>query len=135
MTDEVSEIVNLYKQFERYQEYADSALISHILPSLALNQYKVHKDEEVFGFVNWALLNEDQEKTLLTTHTIPNDQWLSGDRVWIIDILATKNMPLVADRTKAFFTQLLGCNQKVKWLRFKDDKIVHKQVTTKRHFV
>jgi hypothetical protein len=46
-----------------------------------------------------------------------------------------KNVKQIMEWTKQHFTQLLGCNQKVKWLRIHNDKIIPKEILTKRHFV
>lgn len=132
----VASIIGLYKQFSKYKNYKDVEIFAHIYPSLMLNQYKIHcENGKIYGFSNWAFLNETYEKHLIKTNTLNNEAWNSGDIVWHMDIVAEKNVRQIMDWTRQYFTQLLGCNQKVKWLRIYDDKIIPKEIFTKRHFV
>ena len=72
---------------------------------------------------------------MLEKNTVYQEAWNSGDIVWHMDIVAKKNVKQIMEWTKQHFTQLLGCNQKVKWLRIHNDKIIPKEILTKRHFV
>ena len=129
-------IIKLYKEFDRYKDNSDDEILAHIYPSLQLNQYKIHKENgRIYGFSNWAFLDEIEEEYLLKTNNVYQEAWNSGDIVWHMDIVARKNVKEIMDWTKQYFTQLLGCNQKVKWLRIHNDKIIPKEITTKRHFV
>ena len=76
-----------------------------------------------------------KEKCLLKTNKIYQEAWNSGDIVWHMDIVARSNVKEIMNWTRQYFTQLLGCNQKVKWLRIHNDKIIPKEILTKRHFV
>ena len=60
---DINKIINLYYLFPKYKNNTYQELFYHILPSLKLNQYKLFEDKDgVFGFVNWAYLNNDIEK-------------------------------------------------------------------------
>lgn len=132
----VFSIINLYKQFQKYKDSTEEEIFAHIYPSIQLNQYKIHKEDgKIYGFSNWAFLNKKEEKHLLKTSEINFNAWNSGNIVWHMDIVAKKNSKHIMDWTKQHFTQLLGCNKKVKWLRVHDDKIIPKEILTKRHFV
>ena len=132
----IQAIINLYKNFNRYKDYSQDEIFLHILPSIKLKQYKLHyNNKQLIGFSNWAFLNEQEEQHFLDLRHIKETQWCSGDRVWLVDLLAKDNLLQVADWTKQHFTQLLGCNKKVKWQRVYSDKVIQKSVQTKRHFV
>ena len=130
---DIQSIINLYKNFDKYKNYSHDEIFLHVLPSIKLKQYKLHYEKnQLIGFSNWAFLDKKEEEDF---REINHSQWCSGNRVWLVDILAKKNMLEIADWTRQHFTQLLGCNKKVRWLRIYDDKIIQKQVITKRHFV
>ncbi len=129
-------IIDLYKKFEKYKSYRDDELFAHIYPSIKLGQYKIHIDKQgLYGFQNWAYLDDLEQDNFIRTHEIYYDAWNSGNNIWHVDLVATRNVLQIADWTKQHFTQLLGCNRNVKWLRVYNDRIVKKQVYTKRHFV
>lgn len=132
----VKDIIKLYRYFEKYDDATDTQIFEKILPSLKLKQYRIHQDKDgLYGFSNWAFINEQEEKHLLKNKFIRSNQWCSGDIAWHMDIVAIGKTRQIMDWTKQHFTQLLGCNKKVKWLRIYDDKIIPKEITTKRHFV
>tara|TARA_R110000751_G_scaffold58471_4_gene123371 strand:- start:671 stop:1078 length:408 start_codon:yes stop_codon:yes gene_type:complete len=129
-------IINLYKQFDKYKDNSDDEILSHIYPSLELNQYKIHKENgRIYGFSNWAFLSKEEEDYLLEKNRVYQEAWNSGDIVWHMDIVAKNNVKQIMEWTKQHFTQLLGFNQRVKWLRIHNDKIIPKEILTKRHFV
>lgn len=133
---DVRDIIKLYRYFHKYDKYTEDEIYSNILPSLKLKQYCLHQDKEgLYGFSNWAFLNEQEEQHLLKHKFIRNNQWCSGDIAWHMDIVALGKTRKIMGWTKQHFTQLLGCNKKVKWLRIYDDKIIPKEILTKRHFV
>ena len=132
----IQQIIDLYKGFDKYKHHSPDEIFLHILPSIKLKQCKVHYTEnKIIGFSNWAFLNEQEEQYFLDLRNIRESQWCSGNRVWLIDIVAKENILQVADWTKQHFTQLLGCNKKVRWQRIYNDKIILKEIHTKRHFV
>ena len=58
----MQDIINLYKQFDKYKDNTDKDLANHILPSIQCNQYKKFEDDDgIYGFVNWAFLNKENE--------------------------------------------------------------------------
>jgi len=132
----IQEVVNLYKSFDKYRNYSQDEIFLHILPSIKLKQYKIHRDKQgIYGFQNWAYLDDVEQESFIRTHEIYHNAWNSGNNIWHVDLVATRNVLQIADWTKQYFTQLLGCNKKVKWLRMYDDKTLQKHVYTKRHFV
>jgi hemolysin-activating ACP:hemolysin acyltransferase len=137
MLDDLKTILSLYRKFDRYKKYTDKELLFHILPSYELNQYKIHtQGDEVIAFTNWAFLNKDAEKQLILTGKINPNDWKSGNNVWHIDIICVKNIKKVMSWIKQYYTNLLGTNRSVNWLRVSDDGKVYKvtKTLTKRHY-
>ena len=67
---DIIEIVKLYRKFSKYDYYTDREIAKSIIPSLSLSQYTVFKDKKnlkVYGFVNWAFMNNENKKLFLST--------------------------------------------------------------------
>jgi cytolysin-activating lysine-acyltransferase len=61
-----------------------------LIPPVRLRQIRFFgKDGAIDGFATWAMVNEEVEKRLLTGNRrlAPTD-WRSGDRAWLIDLIA-----------------------------------------------
>ena len=57
------DIINLFKSFDKYQQFSDKALSHYIAPSIWYNQYKKHyHKDQLIGFTNWALISDEVEK-------------------------------------------------------------------------
>ena len=82
------EIINLYYKHDKYKKYTYPELYYHILPSINLNQYKIFKDDKgVFGFVNWAFLNDANQDSYSKEGKIYKSEWKSGVNLWLYDII------------------------------------------------
>ena len=126
--EEIQQIISLYKKFDRYKDNTREELYYHILPSIKLKQYKIHKHgDEVIAFTNWAFLNEKAEEKLIKTGIVKD--WNCGDKVWHIDTVCVKNIVKVMRWTKKYFTNLLGLNKPVHWLRLDKDNKVYRKAT------
>ena len=137
MLDELETILSLYRKFDRYNKYTDKELLFHVLPSYELNQYKIHKQgDEVIAFTNWAFLNKDAENQFILTGKINPNDWKSGYNVWHFDIICVKNLKKVMSWIKQYYTNLLGTNRSVNWLRISDNGKVYKvtKTLTKEHY-
>jgi hemolysin-activating ACP:hemolysin acyltransferase len=137
MLDDLTTILSLYRKFDRYNKYTDKELLFHILPSYELNQYKIHKQgDEVIAFTNWAFLNKDAENQFILTGKLNPNDWNSGNNVWHFDIICVKNLKKVMSWIKQYYTNLLGTNRSVNWLRISDDGKVYKvtKTLTKEHY-
>ena len=53
--------------------------------------------------------------------------WNSGNRLWHIDTICTKNLMKVHRWTKEYFTKLLGQNKFINWLRVKPDGKIYRK--------
>jgi hemolysin-activating ACP:hemolysin acyltransferase len=130
MLDDLKTILSLYRQFDRYNKNTDKELLFHILPSYELKQYKIHKQgEEVIAFTNWAFLDKDAEKQFILTGKINPNDWKSGNNVWHIDTVCVKNIKKVMSWTRKYFTNLLGINKPVHWLRLSKNNKVYRKAT------
>ena len=129
-------IVNLYKKLPEYKENTPLEIYQHILPSIKLGQYRLHKyNNELIGFSNWAYLSSKEEKHFLETNEIRNTAWNSGNIIWQIDVVAIKNAEQIVKWSKHYFSSLLGVGKKVKWIRLKNNKVIIKEITTKEHYI
>ena len=127
---DMHEVISLYKRFDRYKDLTREDLYYHILPSFKLNQYKIHKDKnDMIAFTNWAYLDKDAENRFISTGILQDKDWKSGDNVWHIDTVCAKNIKKVMSWTRKYFTNLLGLNKPVHWLRISDDNKVYRKAT------
>ena len=130
------EIINLYYKFDKYKKNTYPELYYHILPSINLNQYKVFKDEQgIFGFVNWAYLSQEIEKSYIETSKIYKNEWKSGDYLWLYDIVILRKSKEVMSWVYNYFKKLLKTNESISWLRLnKQDQVYRVSKKYKRDF-
>ena len=130
------EVISLYYNFDKYKKNTYPELYYHILPSINLNQYKIFKDDKgVFGFVNWAYLNEDVEKAYVTTSKIYKNEWKSGVNLWLYDIVILRKSNEVISWVYNYFKKLLKTNESISWLRLnKQDQVYRVAKKYKRDF-
>ena len=130
------EIINLYYKFDKYKKNTYPELYYHILPSINLNQYKVFKDEQgIFGFVNWAYLNNDIEKEYIKNAKIYKNEWKSGVYLWLYDIVIIRKSKEVMSWVYNYFKKLLKINESISWLRLdENDKVYRVAKKYKREF-
>ena len=122
---DINKIINLYYLFPKYKNNTYQELFYHILPSLKLNQYKLFEDKDgVFGFVNWAYLNNEIEKEYIKNSKIYKNEWKSGVNLWLYDIVIIRKSKEVMSWVYNYFKKLLKTNESISWLRLdKDDKV------------
>jgi hemolysin-activating ACP:hemolysin acyltransferase len=134
--NDIQKVISLYKKFDRYKDYTREDIYYHILPSIKLNQYKIHKNgDEVIAFTNWAFLDKKAEDHFIKTGDI--EFWNCGDKLWHVDTICVKNIKKIMAWTKKYFTKTLGLNQPINWLRISDDNKVYRKQTrlTKRSWL
>mgnify|MGYP003631014522 CR=1 FL=1 len=131
--DDLLDIIELYKT--KYPLWTDATLREiyyHIYPSLVLGQFKLHRDEQgVYGFRNWAFLSKEAEKKFIDTREIGYQDWLSGDRTWVIDTIFKRKHNEAMSFYKTFFTHLLGVGKTVQWLRLSNSGLIRTHVKIK----
>lgn len=133
---DINKIINLYYLFPKYKNNTYQELFYHILPSLKLNQYKLFEDKDgVFGFVNWAYLNNDIEKQYIKNSKIYKNEWKSGVNLWLYDIVIIRKSKEVMSWVYNYFKKLLKTNESISWLRLdEDDKVYRVSKKYKREF-
>ena len=111
------EIINLYYKHDKYKKFTYPELYYHILPSINLNQYKIFKDEKgVFGFVNWAFLNDANQDSYTKEGKIYKSEWKSGVNLWLYDIIIIRKSKEVMSWVYNYFKKLLKINESISWL-------------------
>ena len=136
--EEIQQVISLYKKFDRYKDNTREELYYHILPSIKLKQYKIHKHgDEVIAFTNWAFLDEKAEKYYIKTGMLNSSDWKSGDKLWHFDTVCVKNLKKVMDWTKDYFTKKFGIGYPINWLRISEDNKIYRKSTrlTKKSWI
>ena len=130
------EDINLYYHFDKYKKNTYPELYYHILPSINLNQYKIFKDDKgVFGFVNWAFLNDANQNSYSKNGKIYKSEWKSGVNLWLYDIIIIRKSKEVMSWVYNYFKKLLKINESISWLRLdKNDKVYRVSKKYKREF-
>jgi cytolysin-activating lysine-acyltransferase len=61
-----------------------------ILPALMCQQYRIFKHRQVpVGFVTWAYVNDEIDARFLAGKPVLKpEEWRSGDRIWVVDLVA-----------------------------------------------
>jgi cytolysin-activating lysine-acyltransferase len=86
----LGEIVWLMTQSPQHKHFALADLEWMVMPALPLNQYRVFHDKNwPIGAAFWAFLSEEAEKKLAESpKSLSPADWKSGDRCWLVDIVA-----------------------------------------------
>jgi cytolysin-activating lysine-acyltransferase len=84
------EIVWLMTQAPTHKHFALTDLEWMVMPPLLLGQFRLFHDQgRPVGAALWAFLSEEAEaKMSLTPPRLRPDEWKSGDRCWVIDLIA-----------------------------------------------
>ena len=132
----MNDLVSLFKSFDKYKDNTTEELKQHIEPSIISNQYQVFQDEDgVYGFVNWAFLNKEVEDSYKLTSKINMYNWKSGDKLWLVDIVISRNPKTVMSWVYNYFKAYLNVNESINWLRLdKEDNIYRVSKKFKREF-
>jgi hemolysin-activating ACP:hemolysin acyltransferase len=118
----MQDVINLFKQFDRYKNQTDNQLSSYLLPSIKLNQFKKFYDNnKLVGFVNWAYLHDLVEKRFKQTGKIKSNEWNSGSNLWLIEIVSIKNTFSMMRWVYNYFRKQLKVDHSINWLRVDSD--------------
>ncbi len=84
-------MINLMRESALHQQWPIGEIDHYILPPLKLGQVQFfyRPQKRLVGFVTWAMISPDLAAgmTQRSPELLP-DQWQSGDRSWIIDMVA-----------------------------------------------
>jgi len=121
----MQDIISLYRNYNRYDDCSDNDLISYLMPSICLNQFKKHyHNGKLIGFTNWGLLSDKAHNQFKKTGFIDNKDWNSGNNLWHIETICKYNLKNIMKWTKSFLTKKFGIGKQINWIRIKDNKIV-----------
>jgi len=121
----MQDIIELYRQHKKYDDFNDNELRLYLFPSLNLDQYRRHylKDKLV-GFTNWAYLSDEAQHRFKKTGFLKKEDWKSGNHLWHIETVCNTNLKDIISWTKSFFANQFGIGKEISWLRIKNDKII-----------
>jgi cytolysin-activating lysine-acyltransferase len=73
----------------RHYGHSLASLRPALEPPLILGQVRVFRFDEVpRGFFTWAWLSPEAERKLVTGGQLDPDDWRSGEKLWLIDLVA-----------------------------------------------
>ena len=130
---DIIEIIELYRKFSKYDSYTDREIAKSIIPSLSLSQYTVFKDKKnlkVYGFVNWAFMNNENKKLFLSTGIIEDFNWNTGNNLIFIELIATKNIKQIFDWAVKKAGTFNNIEKEFNWIRVNNNKV--KRINTKQ---
>ena len=130
---DIIEIIKLYRKFSKYDSYTDREIAKSIIPSLSLSQYTVFKDKKnlkVYGFVNWAFMNNKNKELFLSTGIIDDFNWNTGNNLIFIELIATKNIKQIFDWAVKKAGTFNNIEKEFNWIRVNNNKV--KRINTKQ---
>ena len=119
---DIKDTIRLYKEQDIFKKLSTDNIVQHILPSIALNQYKVFRYENTgvaYGFTNWAFLNNEVQERFKTTGQLEKFDWNTGKNCWHIDTINTAYNKLteIYNWTASYFSKILTDDEYFNWLR------------------
>ena len=119
---DLKDTIHLYKSHNVYNHLSKDDVAQHIIPSVALNQYKVFRYDNTgvaYAFTNWAFLNNNVEKNYKQTGRLNKFDWDSGENCWHIDTVNTVQNKLteIYNWTASYFSKILTDDEYFNWLR------------------
>jgi hemolysin-activating ACP:hemolysin acyltransferase len=133
----MQDILKLYRQHKKYDNFNDNDLRLYLFPSLHLDQYRRHYlNDKLVGFTNWAYLSDQAQNKFKKTGLLNKQDWKSGNNLWHIETVCNTNLKDIMTWTKTFFAKQFGIGKEISWLRIKDNKIIREvTVSTKESWL
>jgi len=125
----IDEIIFFYKSFDKYKNKTYQELYYYLIHNYNHNQFKIFKDKQIYGFVNWAFVNQLTQDNYFTTGKINN--WCNGNIITHVDLLAKKNVKEIYLWSRKNLAKHLEINQNTKWLRLTKDNKIRNIITKK----
>jgi hemolysin-activating ACP:hemolysin acyltransferase len=114
----MQEVVELFRNFKRYDSMRDDELRLYLMPSMRLKQcMKINDGDELVGFANWAYLHDLVEKRFKKTGKIKQTEWKSGRNAWLIEVVSIRKTRELTKKLYNYFKQRTLVGDCVKWLR------------------
>jgi hemolysin-activating ACP:hemolysin acyltransferase len=121
----MQDIISLYRNFNKFNQFTNKDLVEYLKPSIELNQYKKHYDNNsLIGFTNWAFLSNQAQDKFKETGLINSKDWNSGNNIWHIETICKYNLKKIMKWTKSFLVKQFGIGKEINWIRIKDNKII-----------
>jgi len=118
----MQDIVELFRNFKKYDCLRDDELRLYLMPSMTLKQcMKVYDEKELVGFANWAYLHDLVEKRFKETGKIKQTEWKSGRNAWVIEVVSIRNTKSLTQKLYNYFKERIPVDSCVKWLRVNGD--------------
>jgi len=118
------EVIEFLKKFKEYYQYSNQDLKHHLHPSFTLNQYKIFKDKEITGFVNWAFLNDITKNKFLHHGVIDYGNWNCGDNLCVANFVCSKNIKDMVNWCKDF-ARNIKYDKEIVWVKaFRNNRII-----------
>jgi len=118
----MQDIVELFRNFKKYDCLRDDELRLYLMPSMTLKQcMKVYDEKELVGFANWAYLHDLVEKRFKETGKIKQTEWKSGRNAWVIEVVSIRNTKALTQKLYNYFKERIPVDSCVKWLRVNGD--------------
>lgn len=128
-------VIELFYKFKKYQDFTREDLFSYLIPVFNSGQFKIFYDKgEAVGFVSWAYLDKHREDIFRKTGSLLS--YNCGNKLWVIDVLSTRNVKNEMKWIKNYFTNQLGINEDMNYLRVNEQNKITmiKKQTTKEHY-
>ena len=121
-TIDLKDTIHLYKSHNVYNHLSKDDVAQHIIPSVALNQYKVFRYDNTgvaYAFTNWAFLNDKVQENYKQTGRLNKFDWDSGKNCWHIDTvnIATNKLTEIYNWTINNLSNHLKDEQYINWIR------------------
>ena len=119
---DLNDTIQLYKSHKVYNHLSKDDIAQHIIPSVALNQYKVFRYANTgvaYAFTNWAFLNDEAQNRYKITGVLNKLDWDSGKNCWHIDTVNIGKHKLIEiyNWTASYFAKILTNDEYFNWLR------------------
>jgi len=128
------EIIEFYRQFDRYDHVTYEDLYNQISPCVRVDQYRLFRNKgRIVGFTNWAFVNERVLDRYLERGTLGTHDWQSGLKMLWIELISEHNMDKMMTWMKNYSVNLLGENVRIYWIRSDAQQIRKKmKIRTKK---
>lgn len=131
-----NDVIDFLTQFDRYSHLTYAELYQMISPSVRNEQFKIFQTNgEIWGFANWAFVNDAVLDKYMTKGQLGTLDWTSGLKMCWVEAVAKRDMNKMMSWMKNYSVNLLGENVRLYWLRSAGDKIRSKmKIRTKRNW-
>ena len=120
----MQDIIKLFRNTNYYNYLRDKDLIHYLNPSINLNQYKKHyENDKLIGFTNWAYLSNEAYNYFKQTAKINYKEWNSGSNLVFVHFIAIKNVRKIFKWCIDMANKFKGIKDNFTWLRVENNKI------------